>query len=90
MRIITLDDAVRDIVRTCGLHRRRSEQPPFFFIVGAGLSCPEVLLASGIIEHGRWERPSAAASRFRHGRRERPGLSWRGRTRGKGPSGGMA
>jgi hypothetical protein len=70
MRIITLDDAVRDIVRTCGLHRRRSEQPPFSFIVGAGLSCPEVPLASGIIDHCRCECPDAT---------EPPGLDAIGR-----------
>lgn len=49
MPVIALNQAVRDIRRSCDL-ADPPEASPFFFMVGAGISSPAVPLASGIIE----------------------------------------
>jgi hypothetical protein len=51
METIDLDTAVSEIQQACEDGGPDSRRSPFFLIVGAGISCPEVPLASTIIEH---------------------------------------
>src|SRR4030095_3551263 len=55
MRTLRLDAAVKEIKQACDRTVLRKEPPPFFFIVGAGISSPPVLLARDIVEHCRLE-----------------------------------
>src|SRR5208282_3999602 len=52
MEKIYLDEAIRQIKCICDQHNsdNKNRQPPFFFIVGAGVSSPSIKLASEIIE----------------------------------------
>ncbi len=50
MQIIGLDEAVRMILERIRDCRQEEEAEPFFLIVGAGISCPEVPLAGGVID----------------------------------------
>lgn len=45
---ISVEKAVNLLDSTLSLHR--GSAPPYFFIVGAGISAPEIPLASGIVE----------------------------------------
>ena len=55
MRILQIGAVAREIKQACARASARSERSPFFFIVGAGLSHPSVLLANQIVEHCRDE-----------------------------------
>ncbi|HEY0264759.1 MAG TPA: tetratricopeptide repeat protein [Granulicella sp.] len=55
MPIISLSDATSKIHRIVRQRQEREERSPFFFIVGAGVSAPEIPLAGEIEEHCRNE-----------------------------------
>lgn len=64
--LIKLDDAVSEIKQACE-ECEENTPSPFFFMVGAGISCPSVALAETIIrdfqdiarKYGRYEEPAS-------------------------------
>ena len=58
MRELQLQDAAWEIVSAARFAKAENERPPFFFLVGAGLSAPYVPLARDVIAHCR-ERAEA-------------------------------
>jgi tetratricopeptide (TPR) repeat protein len=55
-RTLSLAETAADIRRTCDRHER-----PFFFMVGAGISCPTIPQAYEVVEHCRKEAEGAQA-----------------------------
>ncbi|MDQ3802368.1 MAG: hypothetical protein M3416_00710 [Acidobacteriota bacterium] len=65
---IHLEEAADQILQACEDNERRGEGPPFFFIVGAGISKPPIKLAADIIvdcqaEAEKYKRSAGAAGR---------------------------
>ena len=59
-KIVSLQDATNLIWETVEIEQEMKEECPYLFIVGAGISTPEILTANGIIDQckkkGRWRK----------------------------------
>ena len=53
MNQISLDEAIINIKQSCKDHNSSHSFPGYSFVVGAGISCPEVPLASEIEDECR-------------------------------------
>ncbi|MCE5180518.1 MAG: tetratricopeptide repeat protein [Betaproteobacteria bacterium] len=51
--IKTLDTAVNDILSACREAKENGDQSPFFFMIGAGVSSPQIPASAEVIEHCR-------------------------------------